>query len=646
MAHPAFPLLETAYDSKHRAHLIIGNGEELDPLRPRTHSPMRWDERYACYQRRARLLPLARVVCAGLPVMDGPLLTCFVDRWRPETHSFHLPCGEVTVGLQDVAMILGLPLEGQAVTGIIQSDGWRDMVEAAIGLRPPEAAEGGREKKTAGVSSAWLRQHFNHCPPGAPDEVVERHARVWLWHLCGGFLFPDGQGNQVTWSVLPILSQQWENIGGYSWGSATLSWLYRQLCEACRRAGADSSLGGCAYLLQIWIWMRFAVGRPYRGELEVWPHNDEGSRPTVAFCWKNVPAVRGGPARRYKRYMDDLDCITESQIFWEPYTVDYAEELDGLGLSPMCTRDRQLWRFNVPLIFFHVVELHLPHRVQRQFGKLQTFPPEAISTSQALHRYDRRKRYAENDWLVTHANCLQQWEQRQRAEPELGAMHRHNHYIAYLRWYLSVTRAFVKPPLPDPTVPIENRPDTDDEADDITDAYDRLTREGTQVERAPVQNYMAQQLGRLANEAGVAMAHTSGGNAGAYLRAFAERVRRSCRRMAQKLNCIPPPDAAFTPGEPSSGPSSRATSSRATSSSRRTPVHHGAAAGSTPNPSCTSSVSRSQTARSTASGSRSSRGGRGKAPASPSPPPSEHSSGHNSEDSDPTYGGPQEVRMS
>ncbi|CAO2198854.1 unnamed protein product [Urochloa humidicola] len=360
-------------------------------------------------------------------------------------------------------------------------------------------------------NGAWLKQHFNHCPPGAPDQVVERHARVWLWHLCDGFLLPDGQGNQVTWSVLPILSQQWENIGGYSWGSATLSWLYRQLCEGCKRKGADSNLGGCAYLLQIWIWMRFAVGRPYRGELEVWPHNDEGSRPTVAFCWKNVPAVRGGPARRYRRYMDDLDCITESQIFWEPYTVDYAEELDGLGLSPMCTRDRQLWRSQVPLIFFHVVELHLPHRVMRQFGKLQAFPPEAISTSQALHSYDSRKRYGENDWRVTHATYLERWDQRQRAEPELGAMHRHNHYIAYLRWYLSSTRVFVKPPLPDPTVPIENRPDTDDEEDDITDAYDRLICEGTQVERAPIQNYMGQQLGRLANEAGVAMAHTSGG---------------------------------------------------------------------------------------------------------------------------------------
>ena len=41
-------------------------------------------------------------------------------------------------------------------------------------------------------ASAWLRQNFNHCPQGAPQGVVERYARVWLWHLFGGFLFPDG----------------------------------------------------------------------------------------------------------------------------------------------------------------------------------------------------------------------------------------------------------------------------------------------------------------------------------------------------------------------------------------------------------------------------------------------------------------------
>ena len=134
MAHPTFPLLEMFYDSKHRAHILVDRGEVslstslntiihfhwnlcffalaynffqkqvLQPLHARTHSPLRWDERYVPYLRRAGMLPLARTICAGLPVMDAPLLSAFVDRWRPETHTFHLPCGEVTITMQDVAM--------------------------------------------------------------------------------------------------------------------------------------------------------------------------------------------------------------------------------------------------------------------------------------------------------------------------------------------------------------------------------------------------------------------------------------------------------------------------------------------------------------------------------------------------------------
>ncbi|RLN05101.1 hypothetical protein C2845_PM13G10180 [Panicum miliaceum] len=53
MAHPTFPLLETFYDSKHRAHVIVDHGEVLQPLRLHTHSPLRWDERYAPFLRRA-----------------------------------------------------------------------------------------------------------------------------------------------------------------------------------------------------------------------------------------------------------------------------------------------------------------------------------------------------------------------------------------------------------------------------------------------------------------------------------------------------------------------------------------------------------------------------------------------------------------
>jgi len=163
-------------------------------------------------------------------------------------------------------------------------------------------------------------------------------------------------------------------------------------------------------------------------------------------------------------------------------------------------------------------------------------------------RIDRKKWYTENDWRVKHAVPLGQWEQRQRMDPESGPAHRHNHYKEYLRWFHSVTRVSIKPPRS--TEPIEDHADTDDD-DDIIDEYDDITRGGVQPERGPLQNYMvhnaismfwvltniftvsimlgptqsyqAQQLGRLANEAGMAMAHASeGDNGGGHFRAFVE----------------------------------------------------------------------------------------------------------------------------
>jgi hypothetical protein len=58
----------------------------------------------------AGFLGLARVINAGFPDMDGPLLMAFVDRWHPETHSFHLPSREMSVLLKDIGFIFGLRL--------------------------------------------------------------------------------------------------------------------------------------------------------------------------------------------------------------------------------------------------------------------------------------------------------------------------------------------------------------------------------------------------------------------------------------------------------------------------------------------------------------------------------------------------------
>nr|XP_025607413.1 protein MAIN-LIKE 2-like [Arachis hypogaea]XP_025657603.1 protein MAIN-LIKE 2-like [Arachis hypogaea] len=51
--------------------------------------------------------------------LDEPLVSAFVERWRPETHTFHMPFGECTVTLHDVAFQLGLPVDGDAVSGCL-----------------------------------------------------------------------------------------------------------------------------------------------------------------------------------------------------------------------------------------------------------------------------------------------------------------------------------------------------------------------------------------------------------------------------------------------------------------------------------------------------------------------------------------------
>ena len=47
-----------------------------------------------------------------LPWVKASLLSALVDRWRPDTHIFHMPFGEITVTLKDVAMITGLLIRG------------------------------------------------------------------------------------------------------------------------------------------------------------------------------------------------------------------------------------------------------------------------------------------------------------------------------------------------------------------------------------------------------------------------------------------------------------------------------------------------------------------------------------------------------
>jgi hypothetical protein len=96
-----------------------------------------------------------------MPVFNATTITAMVDRWRPDTNSFHLPCSEMTVTLEGVAMILGLPIRGRPVTARVDSARWHERVVVFVGRESPVRVPGvkGRE---AGVRVLWLRDVTSH----------------------------------------------------------------------------------------------------------------------------------------------------------------------------------------------------------------------------------------------------------------------------------------------------------------------------------------------------------------------------------------------------------------------------------------------------------------------------------------------------
>ena len=68
--------------------------------------------------------------------IDHNLVTALVERWRPEMHNFHLPVGECTITLEDVALQLDIRVDSRPINGATYYD-WEEICEQYLGVVPP-----------------------------------------------------------------------------------------------------------------------------------------------------------------------------------------------------------------------------------------------------------------------------------------------------------------------------------------------------------------------------------------------------------------------------------------------------------------------------------------------------------------------------
>ncbi|KAL0412963.1 UNVERIFIED_CONTAM: hypothetical protein Sradi_1498000 [Sesamum radiatum] len=202
---------------------------------------------------------------------------------------------------------------------------WQIYCREYLGFSPDEEAFKGSRLHTHAIMNFIRTVEITH---DTPRPTVVQYTRCIAMLLLGGLMCPDSSGNMVPLLYLSKL-EEINTARNYSWGSAVLAFLYRELCHASLKGKA--AIGGALQLLQIWAWSRI------------------------------IPLSPGLGVERL--YMDQV------QFIWQPYDMDSDRIMAyAADFTP------ELWRSTCPLIFYAIVEIHHPERVLRQFGMRQNIP--------------------------------------------------------------------------------------------------------------------------------------------------------------------------------------------------------------------------------------------------------------------------------
>ncbi|KAK9986747.1 hypothetical protein SO802_031698 [Lithocarpus litseifolius] len=179
--------------------------------------------------------------------IDHCLILALVERWRLETHTFHLPHGEMLITLEDVEVIFGLPKDGEFLVGstaVVDGD-WRQLCMELLGFGVPA-----NDNKTLVAQRILISRLVERIAEPLPHDATEIQIHPYAWYyiltLLRDKLFMDKSGDRVHLMFLEFL---WNlcDLPQYSWGNGCLTWLYRELCRVSDKEA--SQIGGALQLV-------------------------------------------------------------------------------------------------------------------------------------------------------------------------------------------------------------------------------------------------------------------------------------------------------------------------------------------------------------------------------------------------------------
>nr|XP_025702998.1 serine/threonine-protein phosphatase 7 long form homolog [Arachis hypogaea] len=364
----------------------------------------------------------------GVVQNQKALVNALIERWHPDTHTFHLPIGECAVSLEDVALILGLPTDGLPVTGMTMSSFPALEAECLhqFGVAPSKS-----ECRGCCIKLTWLRDLKENIQ--LTDEIsIQRYVKCHIMLLIGTILFGDKSGAGVHWKFLPLL-RDFASIGQYSWGSACLAHLYRVLCRASRYNCKE--MGGPITLLLSWAWMRMPYLSPVPREPHSFPLANSFANCKYDIRWRNWE--RGDRRYRYlnlAHFRKAFDDLQEGQFVWVAYAVD---RVDPNIIPAEIYMQSVVWTATVPLVSFECVEWHATDRFRRQFGFLQGVPSEERSLDKAHGEVLTGPKNLNWATTPTHSSWVMHWTNRYNyilSELPINSPHP---LETYMQWYRS-----------------------------------------------------------------------------------------------------------------------------------------------------------------------------------------------------------------